>query len=607
MGDQKNLWSVLAATAVVTSLFAAYSYFTSPSTGDSKAGRPRGGDTVDSSAAAGDARRGSDAAPEVAPQAAVADRGKSNPVDAAPEQTVRLRSEHFEATVSSWGGLKRFELLGDKFVDEDDQPVNMVTTDQRDYLPLRLELVGATIPGDARWQLEKVGPGKVRMTWRGDGLTVVRSLEAGQGPYQLWSTVRVFNASGFARTVKVKTGMFHYVRRKDEEGGFFASRSPHVSHAVCRWGDDETTRMDRDATIAPPSQPLGHGFGPGVEFVGVHNSFFATVIAAHGGDDGRCQIRGSHRGGTAEEPDGTLFETRAVSKALKIEARGDVVHRSLAYLGPMDAPSLYSAGHGLSEVVDLGWFAAVARYLVAFLREIHDLVGNWGLAIILMTLLVRVTLFPLTWKSFQSMARMRVLKPEMDRINEVYGDDREKKGAAMMELYRKHRINPVGGCLPQLLQMPVWFAFYASLSTNVELYHADFILWWTDLSAPDPYYVLPLLLGGLMFVQQRITPTTMDPAQAKVMMYVMPIMITSFMLFLPAGLCLYMVTNSVLGIGQQQFIQRGMDPATSPEGEGVVKDADNNSPAPESVSGGRHGSVVRVVKPGRKKRRTRRA
>jgi YidC/Oxa1 family membrane protein insertase len=215
-------------------------------------------------------------------------------------------------------------------------------------------------------------------------------------------------------------------------------------------------------------------------------------------------------------------------------------------------------GHSLGELVDLGFFSAIARPLVELLSFIHKHVGNWGLAIILLTMVIKLVLFPLTYKSFQSMGRMRMLKPEIDRINALYADDREKKAAATMELYRKQKINPFGGCLPQLLQLPIWWALYTSLSTNVELYNMPFVGWYHDLSSPDPFYVLPLSLGVLMYVQQRITPSTMDPMQAKMMMYMMPIMITLFMLFLPAGLCLYMLTNSALGIGQQKLIERQM-------------------------------------------------
>jgi YidC/Oxa1 family membrane protein insertase len=178
------------------------------------------------------------------------------------------------------------------------------------------------------------------------------------------------------------------------------------------------------------------------------------------------------------------------------------------------------------------------------------------------------------------MGQMRMLKPEIDKLNEMYKEDPQQKGAAMMELYRKRGVSPFGGCLPSLLQMPVWFAFYASLSTNVELYHASFAGWYTDLSAPDPFFVLPLLVGVLMHFQQRLTPVGTDATQAKIMMWLMPIMITSFLLFLPSGLCLYMVTNSVLGMGQQVYIQRNLE---KKEAEAKAKAAAEEAAAEEAM------------------------
>jgi YidC/Oxa1 family membrane protein insertase len=203
------------------------------------------------------------------------------------------------------------------------------------------------------------------------------------------------------------------------------------------------------------------------------------------------------------------------------------------------------------------------------------------------------------------MAKMRVLKPEMDRINELYGEDREKKGAAIMELYKKHQINPLAGCLPSLLQMPVWVALYQSLSTNIELYHAPFVGYWTDLSSPDKFLVLPLLLGALMYVQQRMTPTTADPMQAKIMLYLMPTMMTAFMLFLPAGLCLYMVTNSTLGIAQQRWIQwrldRQIDESQPPSAGGTDGAGPDDGPTTTGPS-----SVVATRKPAGGKKRSHR-
>ncbi len=524
------------------------------------------------------------------------------------EETAEIVTDDYRAVVSSLGGLKSFELLQDRYLVEG-APDNVVTTDKCEYYPFRLELPGLPIDPAEHWVVDQRSPREVELRWSGSGVEVVRTLTAGDGPYQLWSAVTVSNTGDADRTFRAVYTTSHYVSREEESGGFFASRSPEISHGICLWGEEETTtRLDREAAL-PTDWPQGHGFGPLVQFTGVENAFFANVLAP-AGEAARCAIRATERGQDLSDPEGSLFEVALKYDRVELAGGAEWTSRTMAYVGPKDHDALIAAGHHLEEVVDLGWFAAVAGWLVALLRYIYGFVGNWGVAIIVMTVLIRLVLFPLTWKSFQSMAKMRVLKPEMDRINEEYGDNRELKGQAVMELYRKHKINPLGGCLPQLLQMPVWFAFYASLSTNVELYHASFALWWTDLSAPDPYFTLPLLLGGLMHFQQRITPTAMDPVQQKMMMYFMPIMITAFMLFLPAGLCLYMVTNSVLGIGQQQWIHRSLDRKEArSEGTAEGSDAAEDETGTSEPSSGDSGSIVSRAKPRKKatKRRPRRA
>ena len=284
----------------------------------------------------------------------------------------------------------------------------------------------------------------------------------------------------------------------------------------------------------------------------------------------------------------------------ELDPRESMTYRTFGYFGPKEGRALQAAGHGLSRVLDLGWFSVVAQYLVALLALIQSYVGNWGVAIIVMTVLFKLLFFPLTWKSFQSLAKMKVLKPEMDRINELYGDDAQKKGAATMELYRKHGVNPLGGCLPQLLQMPVWIAFFASLSTNTELYKANFALHWTDLSAPDSLFILPVIQGLLIFVQQRMTPNTMDPAQAKVMLYFMPLMMMAIYFFMPAGLTLYSVTNTVLTFAQQHLVFRQIEKRSAakslasnppPANDDEPEDVD-----PEAVlAGGPHADTTMTV------------
>ena len=192
--------------------------------------------------------------------------------------------------------------------------------------------------------------------------------------------------------------------------------------------------------------------------------------------------------------------------------------------------------------------------LVAFLLKVHSVVRNWGIAIIVLTITARTLLFPLALPSIKGMIKMRELKPELDALNEKFKDDAQAKGLAQMELWRKHNVNPLKGCLPQLASMPVWFALYTTLQTAVELYNIPF-LWFPDLSQPDPLYILPFIIGATSFFQQKLMPMQGDPMQQKMMLYFMPAMFTVFMLFLPAGLGVYMFTNGVLGIVQQQAVE----------------------------------------------------
>lgn len=486
------------------------------------------------------------------------------------EQRFVIDTEHSRVELTNLNTAIRSVRLKDPRYITDGKPLELVTTDKESYLPYALELGGIHVPGDAVWQGERLSPTAVAFTWSGDGFSVERKIEAGKGPFQLWSTVSVTNRSAAARPVRVTHSTYHYVARADESsGGIFASRSPLLSSGVCNAGD-KTHRALHDALGGK-----GQGFASPVSFAGTENTYFASLLAAHGQPAERCRLVASDRGIPVV---GSLFEARLLYPRASLQPGQTKTWKVLGYFGPKEQKVLAQAGHGLSEAVDLGFFAAIGRPLGQALVAIHGAVGSWGLAIVLLTFVVKMLLYPLTERGMRSMSRIRLLKPEMDRINELYGEDREKKGAATMELYRKYKINPLGGCLPQLVQLPVWWAFYQSLSTSMELYRAPFAIW-RDLSSPDPFFVLPLLLGGLMYFQQRITPTTMDAAQAKMMLYMMPIMMTAFMLFLPAGLCLYMVTNSTLSLAQQRFIDWRLQnsPASLPEEKPQIVSGDDTS------------------------------
>ncbi len=228
------------------------------------------------------------------------------------------------------------------------------------------------------------------------------------------------------------------------------------------------------------------------------------------------------------------------------------------YAGPKDQYRLKEISPYLELSVDYGWLWWLAQPLFWLLINIFDLVGNWGTSIILLTVLIKLAFFQLSATSYKSMANMRRVQPQMANIKERYAEDKQKQSQAMMELYKKEKINPLGGCLPILVQMPVFIALYWTLMESVELRQAPFYLWIQDLSAMDPYFVLPLIMGASMWFQQKLNPPPPDPMQAKVMQW-MPIVFTFFFLWFPAGLVLYWVANNLLSITQQWVITRQIE------------------------------------------------
>lgn len=227
------------------------------------------------------------------------------------------------------------------------------------------------------------------------------------------------------------------------------------------------------------------------------------------------------------------------------------------YVGPKIQEYMEQAQENLKLTVDYGWLWWIASPLYWLLTKVYSFLGNWGLAIIGVTVLVKLALFQLNAKAFKSMAKMRKFGPEMTRLKELYGDDRQKMSQEMMKLYQKEKINPLGGCLPIVAQMPIFIALYWVLMESVDLRHAEF-LYLADLSVKDPYFILPIIMGASMFIQQMLNPTPPDPMQAKIMK-MLPIMFTFFFLWFPAGLTLYWVVNNILSIAQQYVINKQIE------------------------------------------------
>ncbi len=279
--------------------------------------------------------------------------------------------------------------------------------------------------------------------------------------------------------------------------------------------------------------------GP-ITWLGVTKKYFISAIIAPD------EMSISQTAGTIERLDATHLVTGLqVNQADRVKV----------YIGPKKGVILQSLGVHLENSIEYGWFGVIARPLVQMLHFFNQYVHNYGIAIIVLTILIKLAFYPLSQKSYKSMGKMKLVQPKLAKLKEKYKDDKARLNKEMMDLYRTNKVNPFGGCLPIVVQIPVFFALYRALMVAIELRHAPFFGWILDLSAKDPYYVTPLIMGATMFLQQKMTPSTGDAMQAKMMLF-MPIIFTFMFLNFPAGLVLYWLVNNVLSIGQQYMVMR---------------------------------------------------
>ena len=302
-----------------------------------------------------------------------------------------------------------------------------------------------------------------------------------------------------------------------------------------------------------------------VHWLGVDEMYFLLGVALAEKDESTCTLSGWKDPGS---PKKGVLTARLVLPGRELPHKDSTVsHRFTVYAGPKISEELervrVSGGTNpkLEEAIDYGFFWFIGQPMIFLMKKLYVIVANWGIAIILLTLFIKLLTLPLTMKQMRSMKGMAKLKPEMDRLKEKFGEDKQRFQQEMWALYKAHKINPLGGCLPLLIQMPIYIAWYQALMVSVDLYNAPLFGWIHDLTKPDSIQVfgfglpiLPLLMGATMFLQQRMTPTTVDSTQQKMMMYMMPAMFTFFMLFLPSGLTLYILTNTLLTMAHQWYM-----------------------------------------------------
>ena len=483
--------------------------------------------------------------------------GKSSVIDSA--QRITVTTDFLKIELDSLGGdIRKASLLKyPEELKEPDKPVVLFNDQLPRILIAQSGLVAtqgqsvdhyATFKTDSNEYTLQEGSDKidVKLTWQGeDGLTVNKIYTFHRGSYVIDMSVEVVNA-----TTTDWTGfLYRQLQRNDVDP---ASQSRFiitftggvVSNEINKY---EKIPLDEMAEWRPEQKLIKGGWVAMIQhyFAGAwipsqeeYSNFYTGAL-----DNGRYRIGVS-------------------STERKIAAGNTDTFISKIYIGPKIQDRLANVAPNLELTVDFGILTILAEPVFWLMDNIHDYIGNWGWSIILVTLIIKLIFYKLSQSAYRSMANMRKFQPKIVQIRERYGNDKQRMSQAMMDLYKKEKINPLGGCLPMLVQIPVFIALYWVLLESVELRQAPFILWIEDLSVRDPYYVLPLIMGASMFVQQKLNPAPMDPMQQKILMF-LPILFTAFFMVFPAGLVLYWVANNLLSIAQQWYITRGIEKSST--------------------------------------------
>ena len=472
---------------------------------------------------------------------------------------VRVTTDLFEAEISTRGGDLASVLLLD-------YPVAPETPDVKFQLlkpqPPNLFLAQSGLIGsnthlapthEAEYSTERdtyrLDPGKdelvVAMDWvHSSGVKVTKKYVFRRGSYLIDVRHEVENDSGEPWTAREYTQLQRTQPPESDSKSFIytftggAIYSPEDKYDKISFDEMAESKLDRDVTGGWISMIQHYFLAAWIPPAEVQEHFFTNILPG-----GRYVI-------------GKYSPPVTVADGATHSFQSDL------FVGPKLQDTLAEIAPGLELTVDYGWLTFLSQPLFWLLEKLHSFLGNWGWAIIFLTILIKIAFFKLSETSYKSMANMRRMTPRIQALKDRYGSDKQRLNQAMMDMYKKEKINPLGGCLPILVQIPVFIALYWVLLESVELRQAPFILWIDNLSAADPYFVLPLIMGVSMFIQQKLNPAPPDPMQAKIMMS-LPVVFTVFFAFFPSGLVLYWVVNNILSIAQQWYITHKIEQAAA--------------------------------------------
>lgn len=488
-----------------------------------------------------------------APAAGAPGIAAAGPVEAPPPRTlIRVRTDVLDLAIDATGGnivdakLPTFPV----HKDQPDTPVELLSPEPERFFAVQGGLRAADGQPEANHLATFTATGtefslepgatelKVPLRWQSPtGVVVTKTYTFRPGRFQIDLDYTVQNNG----TQPYQAAEYLQIQRlyTPPDQSMFDVETYSFNGPVTYDGSKYEKLDVEDLTEAPFSQSVPNGW-----FAAIQHHFLAAAVPP------ATEIW-NYAGSFADG----RFLVSAIGPLQAIPPAGSTTFKSQLFIGPKLQEQLKDTAPGLELTVDYGMLTLLAQPMFWLLDTLHGFVGNWGLAIILVTLLIKLVFYKLAETSGRSMAGMRKLQPRMKALQERYKDDRQAMSTALMELYKKEKINPAAGCLPMLVQIPFFIAFYWVLLESVEMRQAPFALWISDLSSKDPFFILPLLMGAAMFFQQKLNPAPPDPVQAK-MMQVMPIVFTGFFAFFPAGLVLYWLTNSVLSIAQQWRINK---------------------------------------------------
>jgi YidC/Oxa1 family membrane protein insertase len=479
--------------------------------------------------------------------------------DAAPgAPVVTVSTDVFDIAISTVGGTLQGAILKNYPIEKDHpELVRLLDTQGKDFALVESGVraasdgpeathLAAFVAPQAAYELGSADELEVPLTWTdASGVTVEKRYRFRRGSYRIDLEQRVINGSNApwrgAEYVRIKR------RSADLERSMFDVDSYSFTGPVI-YNGDKSEKLKRDDLLddGPVDYTAQQGW-----LASIQHHFLRAVVPEPGVEfKYTVAVRGD------------VATSSAIRRSLVAVPPGDeTTLATTVFVGPKLQDQMEAIDESLKLTVDYGWLTIISQPLFWLLSFIYDYVGNWGVAIIVVTFLIKLAFYKLTESSGRSMAKMRQIQPRMKALQDRYKDDRQALSQAMMDLYKREKVNPAAGCLPILIQMPFFLAFYWVLLESVEMRQAPFALWITDLSTRDPYFILPLIMGGAMLVQQKLNPAPTDPVQARVMQ-LMPIMFTVFFAFFPAGLVLYWVTNTVLSIAQQWQVNRVVEAET---------------------------------------------